>query len=226
VRWTKRTISTTIISNSDDVAGTLRRAGGRLLRGAVHGMSEMEERLDPGGAPEVGDGWESDRLTAQRLRPGNEALLQMVFVLAGDYFLRLKGTRQPDPDAAERELAACAATRGRELALLTHRASGDPVGVLGWWRGNPEPDVALLGMLMMVPEQRGQGMGREAVRGLEEWLAGQGIRRLRTAVPALAYQEHKLLRALGFEQLPIRDHVLLGLAGSHLALFEKGIEGS
>lgn len=171
-------------------------------------------------------GWESGRLTAQLLGAGNEALLQLVFEQAGDYFLRVKGTRHPDTDAAERELAACAATPGREIALLTHRASGDPVGVLGWWRGNPEPEVALLGMLMMVPAHRGEGLGREAVQGLEGWLAPQGIHRLRTAVPASAFQEHRLLRALGFEQLPIREHVALGLAGSHLALFEKGIARS
>jgi GNAT superfamily N-acetyltransferase len=189
-------------------------------------MSEDPQRPHPAGQePETG-GWESERLAAQLLRPGNEALLQLVFERAGDYFLRLKGTRHPDPDAAERELAACAATPGREVALLTDLESGEPIGAIGWWRGNPAPEVTLLGMLLIVPEHRGHGVGREAVRGLEGWLVLQQIQRLRTAVPAMAFQEHKLLRALGFEQLSIREHTELGLAGTHLALFEKAIVGS
>jgi RimJ/RimL family protein N-acetyltransferase len=169
------------------------------------------------------DGFETERLAAQLLRQGNEPLLQMVFQQAGDYFQRLKGTAGPDPDAAERELEACARTPGRETALLTHLASGEPVGAVGWWRGNPEPQTALLGMLIVVPDHRERGLAREAVRGLEGWLATQDIQRLRTAVPALAAQEHKLLRALGFEQLSIREHMMLGLGGAHLALFEKDI---
>jgi GNAT superfamily N-acetyltransferase len=189
-------------------------------------MSETERSAPqsrPGG-PASAAGFETERLAAQLLGSGTAPLLQLVFESAGDYFLRVNGTRTPDADAAARELGACAATAGRDVAILTDRASGEPIGAIGWWRGNPAPEIALLGMLLVVPERRGQGLAREAVRGLESWLGRQQIRRLRTAVPATAFQEHKLLRALGFEQLPIRDHVTLGLAGSHLFLFEKPLE--
>lgn len=185
------------------------------------GRSTEDQSLE--GFP-AAEGFATERLTAQLLRSGTAPLLQLVFEAAGDYFLRVNGTRTPEPDAAARELGACAATVGREVAILTDRASGEPIGAIGWWRGNPQPDIALLGMLLVVPERRGAGLAREAVRGLESWLARQRIRRLRTAVPVTAFQEHKLLRALGFEQLPIRDHVALGLAGSHLFLFGKPLE--
>jgi GNAT superfamily N-acetyltransferase len=169
-------------------------------------------------------GWETERLAAQLLRPGSEALLQMVFTRAADYFVRVSGQPGPEPGAAEQELAACVATPGREVALLTLLDDGEPAVVLGWWRGNPEPEVALLGMLMVVPEQRGQGLAREALQGLQEWLRGQGIRRVRTAIHASAFAEHRLLRRLGFEQMSIREHSALGLGGSHLALFERPVE--
>jgi GNAT superfamily N-acetyltransferase len=184
---------------------------------------ERQSEEQPVPEAEKTDRFETERLAVQLLRTGNEALLQMVFEQAGDYFQRLKGTSGPDADAAERELAACARTPGRKVALLTDLESGEPVGALGWWQGNPEPDVGLLGMLLIVPGHRGGGLAREAVRGLEGWLRDQGIARVRTAVLAASFPEHKLLRALGFEQLPIRDHVALGLAGSHLALFERQI---
>jgi GNAT superfamily N-acetyltransferase len=177
----------------------------------------------PDAAPEHPGGWETERLAAQLLRPGSEALLQMVFAQAGDYFVRVDGRPVPAPDAAEREIAACGATPGREVALLTLQEGGDPAVVLGWWRGNPEPEVALLGMLMVVPEHRGRGLAREAVEGLQEWLRGRGIQRIRTAVHAAAFTEHRLLRSFGFEQMSIRDHTELGLGGSHLALFERSV---
>ncbi len=165
--------------------------------------------------------WESFRLIARLLRPGDEPALQKVFEAAGDYFLRIIGRPAPEPDAAEREIRACAATPGREVALLSLIENGEAVGALGWWRGNPEPEVALLGILLIVPEHRGQGLAREAVAGLEGRLGGEGIGRLRTAVAAGDFPTHALLRALGFVQMSIRDHAALGLAGADLALFEK-----
>jgi GNAT superfamily N-acetyltransferase len=165
--------------------------------------------------------WETPRLLAQQLRPGHEALLQSVFAAAGDYFGRATGADRPDADAAAGELRACAASPGREVAVLLDRGSGDPVGAIGWWQGNPEPEVTLLGMLMIVPTRRSEGLAREAVEGLERWLAGQGNRRLRTAVGAREYGEQRLVRALGFTAMSIREHTALGLGGSHLALFEK-----
>lgn len=173
---------------------------------------------DPsGGAP----AWETSRLTAQLLGLGHEPPLQAVFQASGDYFLRTTGRPGPDPDAAAREIRACAATPGREVALLTHRESGEPVAALGWWQKNPEPEVALLGILLVVPEHRGQGLAREAVAGLEGWLAAREIRRLRTAVGATHFPIHALLRALGFSEMSIRDHAALGMAGVNLVLFEK-----
>jgi RimJ/RimL family protein N-acetyltransferase len=167
--------------------------------------------------------WESERLIAQRLDRPHEAVLQHLFTVAGDYFLRVTGRPEPDPGAAAQELEACAASPGRGVAALIESESGEPIGAIGWWAGNPEPDVTLLGMLLVVPSHRGHGFAREAVRALEGWLAGLEMSRLRTAVAAASYAEHKLLRALGFEQMSIRDHTALGLGGSHLALFEKRI---
>lgn len=175
--------------------------------------------------PQPSRTFESGRLTVQRLGSGDEAVLQEVFEKAGDYFLRITGHPAPEPDAAAREIGSCIATPGRDVALLSlhaeAEAEAEPVGVLGWWHGNPEPDVTLLGMLMLVPERRGRGLARDALAALEAWEAQRGVHRLRTAVAAGNYREHALLRALGFDEMPIRDHVALGLGGAHLALFEK-----
>lgn len=163
------------------------------------------------------------RLRLRIVGAGDEEALQAVFAAAGDHFLPFTGRPEPDPDAAAREIAGCAATPGRDVALVVLHEGGEAVGALGWWRGNPEPDVALLGMLLVVPGRRGAGIAREALGALEAWLAGQGMRRLRTAVATRDRRAAAVLPALGFQRMSVREHAALGLDGLHLSLWEKGI---
>ena len=173
---------------------------------------------DPEGAPPVP---ETPRLTLRILAPGDAPALQRVFAAAGDHFLGVTGRPEPAPDAAEQELRGCAATPGRDVALASLRDTGEPVGALGWWAGHPEPELALLGMLLVVPGRRGQGLAREALGALEAWLAGRGIRRLRTGVSTRDRRAGAVLPALGFARMSIAEHQALGLDMAHLALWEK-----
>ena len=168
-------------------------------------------------------GADAPQLSLQPLAPGDEPTLQEVFEAAADYFRVMTARERPEHDAARREIAACAATEGREIALLRLPNTPEAVGAIGWWQGNPEPDVALLGMLMIIPTQRGRGLAKEAVQELERRLGEAGIRRLRAGVGAQQRPLHALLEALGFERMSIAEHQRLGLAGAKLALWEKGI---
>lgn len=168
---------------------------------------------------------ETPRLLLRRLAPGDEAPLQAAFDAAGDHFATVTGQPQAAPDAAEREIRACEATPGRQIALVSARESGETVGVIGWWAGNPEPDVALLGTLIVLPAHRGQGIAREMLEAAEGWLRAHGTTRLRTAVGRRRAPVHAVLRALGFAEMSIRDHTLLGARGAGTALFEKSIAG-
>jgi GNAT superfamily N-acetyltransferase len=167
--------------------------------------------------------FETERLLALALTPETAPLLQRVFEAAGDYFLSITGRAEPDADAAQRELASAARTPGREVALLMLRDSGEPVGALGWWAGNPSPELALLGMLLLAPEHRGGGLAREALQALEAGLASEGHRALRTAVGAGDEKAHALLRRLGFASLDERTHVSLDRGRIMIAFFEKTI---
>lgn len=167
---------------------------------------------------------ETDRLRMHALAPGGEARLQRVFEACADHFTVLTG--QPlSPDAAAGELAACAATPGRDVAVLTLVETGEDVGAVGWWLGNPEPDRALLGMLMIHPAHRRQGLARESLDALQVWLRGRGIRGIRTAFQRRRLAVHPIVRALGFQELSIREHALLGLGGVGVSLWEKPVGG-
>lgn len=155
--------------------------------------------------------------------PGDAAALQRVFTAAGDHFLTVTGRPEPDADAAARELRACASTPGRAVALLSLADSGEPVGAVGWWARHPEPDVALLGMLLVIPEQRGRGLAREALSALGAHLAGRGMRRLRAAAGAGDERAHAILRALGFQAMDERRHIGLDRGRVMIALFEAAL---
>lgn len=168
---------------------------------------------------------ETDRLVLRAAGPDDEPALQRVFERSGDHFAALTGRAGPAADAARRELAASSETPGREVVLIVLEESGEEIGAMGWWAGNPLPDRALLGMLMIDPAHRGRGLGREALGALEVWLAGRGIAALRTAFERRRLAVHPVVRALGFREMSIAEHTALGLAGAAISLWEKPVGG-
>lgn len=166
---------------------------------------------------------ETDRLVLRALGADDEPRLAAVFDACADHFAVLTGQRGPAPGAAAAELASCAATPGRQVALITLEATGEDVGAVGWWEGNPEPDRALLGMLMIAPAHRRQGLAREALDALQLWLRVRGIAALRTAFQRRRLAVHPIVTALGFRELSVREHALLGLGGVGVSLWEKPI---
>lgn len=167
--------------------------------------------------------FDTPRLAVHDLGPDDAEVLQQVFEAAGDYFLSITGRPAPDAQAAEREISSCIATEGRRIGLISLRETGEPIGALGWWEANPEPDSALLGMLLVVPDRRGAGFAREALAGLETALAAAGCRRIRTGVGAGDTRTHELLGALGFTPLDARTHITLDRGRMMIALFQKGL---
>ncbi|HEX2079978.1 MAG TPA: GNAT family N-acetyltransferase [Longimicrobium sp.] len=166
---------------------------------------------------------ETARLVIRALDAAGEERLQHIFQACADHFAALLGQGGPAPDAAAQELRACAGTPGRQVAVLTRAETGEDVGAVGWWAGNPQADRALLGMLMIVPAHRGQGLAREALEAVEVWLAGRGISALRTAFQRRRLDVHPVVRALGFREMSIRDHAALGLGGAGISLWEKPV---
>jgi RimJ/RimL family protein N-acetyltransferase len=174
-------------------------------------------------APDAPQIIESERLVIQPLGAGTAPLLQHVFEAGRDAFPAMTGTPELAPDAALREVASANATPGRRIALLTLRESGEPVGALGWWEQNPDAETALVGLLLIVPEARCQGLAREALAALEEELRARGATKVRTAIRTTNLAAHPVLKALGFELLSIRDHAKHGLGISGTLLWEKPI---
>ncbi|HEX6927334.1 MAG TPA: GNAT family N-acetyltransferase [Longimicrobiaceae bacterium] len=163
----------------------------------------------------------TERLRLERLDPGQEEVLQAVFRAAGDHFTTVTGRPEPDPEAARRELRSAEEVEGREVFLIRLQEGDEAVGAVGFWERHPQPDVALLGMLLIDVSHRKRGYAREALQAVEDALRGRGIVELRTGVGAGDVARHAALRALGFEPLDERRHVSLDRGRVMIALFHK-----
>lgn len=181
-------------------------------------MTTSQEQ--PGPEP-LADVLSTPRLRLQRAVLEMEGELQAVFEAAGDHFTTVTGRPQPDADAAAREIRSAAGAEGREVYLVRLHPGGEAVGAVGWWERHPEPEVALLGMLLVDQRRRREGLGREALAAVEEALRARGIRELRTGVGAGDVRRQEVLRALGFSPLDERRHVSLDRGRVMIALFRK-----
>jgi len=184
---------------------------------------------DPGRATtrdtnlEVMDPIRTAALTLQPLGLDDVDRLQAVYDAAPDFFQAIVGSEGAAPDAALTEIRQ-AAQPGREVALVL-LPDGAAAGAIGWWAGKPSEDVALLGMLLVLPEHRGRGLARAALAALEESLSAGGITQLRTAIPyrRATPAVRAFLEAFGFEPMPLAEHTRMGMSGAGISLWHKAI---
>jgi RimJ/RimL family protein N-acetyltransferase len=77
-------------------------------------------------------------------------------------------------------------------------------GVLDVIRDYPTQGEWWLGVLMLEPARRGQGLGEGVCRAVEQWAKEAGARSLRLVVSAQNRRAHQFWQRLGFEELERR----------------------
>jgi ribosomal protein S18 acetylase RimI-like enzyme len=78
-------------------------------------------------------------------------------------------------------------------------ASGRLVGLMEAVRGYPAEGTWYVGLLLLLPEQRGRGLGRAVARAFEAWAAAQDADRIMLSVVEENRRALRFWRALGFE---------------------------
>lgn len=106
-------------------------------------------------------------ITLRPLTLADTPALQAVYAASHDYFVQTAGTA-PAPTQAEYDLSEAASDDGRFLLGI---ALDDAwVGVLDLWLAVPGPYDVRLGLILLRPASRRQGLGSWALRILEAWL--------------------------------------------------------
>ncbi len=135
------------------------------------------------------------RLPLRRLRAGPKDVARVLAVYrqSPGYFATLGAEPPKEADVARELQALGEGSRRLELLLL----ADEPVGLLDYRLGHPEPDAATLSLVLVVEAYRGLGLGRQAVRALERELAGR-YRTLYALVYGENPQAERFFTALGY----------------------------
>ncbi|MFZ2489288.1 MAG: GNAT family N-acetyltransferase [Anaerolineae bacterium] len=107
------------------------------------------------------------QITLRPLTRADAPALQEVYVASEAYFVQTAGTA-PAPAQAEYDLTEAASDAGRFLLGIALR--DELVGVLDLRLAAPGPYDVRLGLILLRPASRRQGLGSWALRILEEWL--------------------------------------------------------
>ncbi len=116
-------------------------------------------------------------------------------------FIQLATNQLPQPHAARdllRELPP-GKSQHDKFVLGFARTQATLIGVLDIVRGYPDPGTWYVGLLMFVPQERGQGLGRQVQAAVEQWVVQHGGRHLRLIVQAQNVKGLTFWRQGGFE---------------------------
>lgn len=145
--------------------------------------------------------------------------LQAILEAAEDYFHRL-GARDVPGDMAERLLLAATHTPGRHVMGI--EVDARLIGLLDFRLRYPDPDHAYLGLILLVPSERGKGYGSLALDIWETWLALQTpVRRVRTGVPAALRRPLRFFQRRGYWPTGEARRVVVGDRQPRVLILEK-----
>lgn len=123
-------------------------------------------------------------LIARAVVDGDAGPIQAMFESDPAYFELTQGA-PPGPAEVQSLVTALPpdGNRGYEDKFLFILLDGNEVaGVVDLIRDYPAPSIWYLGLIFLVPTQRGRGLGRAVLRGLYSWVAAQGGAALRLGV--------------------------------------------
>ncbi|MEM6838089.1 MAG: GNAT family N-acetyltransferase [Cyanobacteria bacterium P01_C01_bin.120] len=144
------------------------------------------------------------------LSPQDAAQLQILFAQCGDFFVMTNGVPAKATAAVEEFTAVPNGKTPEDIRALglvdnCDRLVGTSIGVQGY----PDPQTWWLGLMLLAPEQRRQGLGTGFYRALEQWIADQGYRFVSLCAIAPNTGGRQFWQRLGFEnirQVPSRRY--------------------
>lgn len=157
------------------------------------------------------------------LGPPDMQTMQALFESCTDYFEATTGAA-PQPDEAQRALVAGPPQKpvADKRVIGVFDAEGGLVGVIDSIIDWPDPGVWTMGMLLLDPKFRRQGLGVAALDAFEHWSQGSGAMRIRTAVVSGQAEGLGFLNARGYAE-ETRMKVKLGDRGAEIVFLTKDL---
>ena len=99
------------------------------------------------------------------------------------------------------------------------RLVGTIVGVQGY----PDPQTYWLGLMLLAPEHRGQGLGGNFYRAFEQWVANQGYRFISLCAIAPSTVGRQFWQRLGFEEIRQVPSRIYGTQTHNVYLYRRSL---
>lgn len=132
------------------------------------------------------------------LSPAEAPAVFDLYARCADYFLLQDGEVATRSDADELFTDVPPGRSPEHQHVLGLRAGGRLDAVAALLADYPQAGEWYLGLLLIVPERRGQGLGRELYASIEHWSMRQGATRMLLAVLEENASAYRFWRSLGF----------------------------
>ena len=159
--------------------------------------------------------------SVKRLVPKDAEVLQQLYEQCTEFALLTDG-QPPLPTAAREEFDAVPEGKTTQDKYIFGLFDPDDilVGMIESIRYYPDNETWWLGLMMLAPEQRGQGLGSEFYRAFERWVSSQGVPRISLSVVEANESGLQFWKKMGFEvirktpprQFGIKTHELYVLS--------------
>jgi ribosomal protein S18 acetylase RimI-like enzyme len=140
------------------------------------------------------------RYSAKLLKPEDAVVLQSLYEQCTEFALLTDG-QPPSPTAARDEFDAVpdGKTTQDKYIFGLFDPQNDLLGMIESIRHYPDNQTWWLGLIMLSPEQRGQGLGSEFYQAFENWVSVQGVKQISLSVVEANELGLQFWKSLGFE---------------------------
>ncbi len=149
--------------------------------------------------------------TAFSMVPEDMHALQALLERSADYFYLVEG-QPPKPDDAiilSKECPPGWSTENKFLVGINDQ-NGRLIAVIEGLRGYPAEGIFWIGLMLVDPAQRGQGLGTQLMAEFEDWARRQGANQIRLGVVEENTKALKFWQRLGFEHYSSSEPVTFG----------------
>ncbi|MGW2569489.1 N-acetyltransferase family protein [Streptomyces sp. NPDC001537] len=140
-----------------------------------------------------------DGVTVRELRPEDEPAVAALFADCEDYFVAATGGPALPGDVQSLYYALPEGADFEQKRLLVMCRGADVVGLVDVVDRHPDAESCAVGVFLVAPRARREGVGTGVARRLLEEVAGRGMRRVTATCPAGWEAGLGFLRSLGFE---------------------------
>jgi ribosomal protein S18 acetylase RimI-like enzyme len=163
----------------------------------------------------------------RQLSQDDSGALQELFLLCEDYFIIVEG-QGPAANEAEEELQPNppGLPPGQRDLLGIVGPGGQLVGFLEGLRGYPDVSTWWIGILLLIPEVRSQGLGRELVAGFARYARANGAGAIMLGVVEDNERAHEFWTKIGFELVHTRDPRPFGRKTQSVRVMRKMLAGA